>query len=413
VKQRDYRVFVLVVLVLSFPLISVTAQELAIDPGQYKLCLFSTVDLSASNEYREYREIVTKDLRTELRKAGFNLVPREEWDIIRDRRGVAPDELYQGMVAISIAREAEADLTVVSSFSVEDGLMALDIKCYDVPQEALITGVFKTVRVNLSIYNALSEAAAELIPKIRLLGPPPEVPADVVEEIALLSDDEDMEIYLGDEGLVGTISDGKLLLPPIPFAVGTKVDIEKRKDGYHTGQQTVKLKDQKMVIKLSPLRKKTQMATELNWTLGQLLGFGLAQRLYLKPDSTYLCAEHYFYIQHNFSGGKPVYHHDLRALFGAYLLTGPDRLLRVNVSAGFGLIFTYFSIDNQPSYTDYYWDIINMGLELNLQKYILYIRSEVKYALGLGPTNFLGRKWISIFNDGGPTVLTLGIARKW
>ncbi len=382
-------------------------------PGLEKTCLFPTVDLSSSDEYQEYQGIISNQLRAELKNAGFELVPREEWDAARERAGLRMQELSKGDSALKVAAAVRADMAVVSFFSVEDNLMALYIKCYDVEQKVLITGVFKSVRVNLSIYNALAEVVAELVPKIRLLGPPPVSESPVVEEIALLSKDEGMDIYLGDEGFVGKITDGKLLLPPIPFAIGTKISIEKKKEGYHPGEELVKLKKPEMVVSLDPLRKQTRTATELNWTLGQLLGFGLAQRFYLKPDLTYLSAEHYFYVQHNFSGGKPVFHHDIRALFGGYLFSGPHQLVRINISAGMGMIVTYFSIGDQPMYADFYWDIVNTSFELNFQQYILYLRSEVKYALGLGPMNLLGRNWISLFGDDIPVVITLGLARKW
>lgn len=389
------------------------SQETVSVPGLEKTCLFDTIDLSGSDDYQEYQGIISDQLRAELKNAGFELVPREEWDAARERAGLRMQELSKGDSALEVAAAVRADMAVVSFFSVEDTLMALDIKCYDVEQKALITGVFKSVRINLSIYNALAEAVAELVPKIRLLGPPPVSESPVVEEIALLSKDEGMDIYLGDEGFVGKITDGKLLLPPIPFAIGTKISIEKKKEGYHPGEETVKLKKPEMIVSLDPLRKQTRYATEFNWTFGQLLGFGIAERLYLKPDMTYLSAEHYFYVQHNFSGGKPVFHHDIRLLFGGYLLTGPDRFFRINMSAGFGMIVTYFSITDQPMYADFYWDIMNTSFELNFQKYILYFRYEAKYALGLGPMNLLGRSWITVFGDGGPTVFTLGLARKW
>jgi hypothetical protein len=222
-----------------------------------------------------------------------------------------------------------------------------------------------------------------------------------------------MQVYLGDEGLVGNISNGQLLLPPIPFAIGTKINVEKRKDGYHTGEETVKLKEPEMVIKLRPLRKQTRTATELNWTLGQMLGLGVAQRFYLKPDQTYLGVEHYFYVQHDFASEKPVFHHDLRALFGGYVFSGPHRLLRVNISTGVGMIVTYFTIQNQPMYADFYWNLFNTTFELNFKRYLFYFRSEAKYALGLGAKDLLGRQWIGLTSEGGPNVFTFGIARKW
>jgi len=379
---------------------------------QFKTCLFPTIDLSTTEEYREYQAIISNQLRVELRSAGFKLIPREEWEPVREQQGVRMGTLYQGNAAVKVARQVDAEIAVVSFYSVEERQLILEIKCYDVEQNALVSGVFKTARINLSVYNVIDEAVAELIPRIRLIGPPPVNESPVVEKIALLSEDEGTEIYLGDEGFVGRITNGQLQLPPIPFAIGSQITIEKRKEAYHTGVETIKLKEPEMLIKLKPLRKKARTVTELNWTLGQFMGFGLAQRLYLNPDSFFLAGEHYFYVQHNWSDSKPVFHHDLRLLVGGYLFTGPHATMRLNITTGFGMIATYFWLADQPMYADFYWNVINTAFELNFRKYMLYIRSEQKYALGLGPANILGREWISAFAE-GPTNVTFGVARKW
>jgi hypothetical protein len=379
---------------------------------QYKTCLFPTIDLSTTEDYREYQAIIFNQLQVELRSAGFELIPREEWEPVRERQGVRTDTLYQGNVAVEIARQVDAEIAVVSFYSVEERQLVLEIKCYDVQQNALVTGAFKMARINLSVYNVIDEAVAELIPGIRLIGPPPVNESPVVEDIALLSEDEGAEIYLGDEGFVGRITDGQLQLPPIPFAIGSKITIEQHKDSYHTGIETIKLKEPEMLVELKPLRKKARTATELNWTLGQLMGFGLAQRYYLKPDSFFLTGEHYFFVQHNLSDSKPVFHHDLRLLVGGYLFTGPHATYRMNLNTGFGMMVTYFWLADQPMYADFYWNVLSIGLELNFRKYLLYVRSEQKYALGWGPAHILEQGWISIFGD-VPTIITLGVARKW
>jgi hypothetical protein len=381
-------------------------------PQQFKTCLFPTIDLSTTEEYREYQAIISNQLQVELRSAGFEIIPREEWEPVREQQDVRVVELYEGSEALEVARQIDAEIAVVSFYSVEDQQLNLEIKCYDVQQSALVSAVFKTARINLSIYNVIDEAVGELIPRIRLIGPPPVIESPVVEKIALLSEDEGMEIYLGDEGYVGRITDGQLQLPPIPFAIGSQITIEKRKSTYHTGIETIKLKEPEMLVKLKPLRKKARTATELNWTLGQFMGFGLAQRLYLNPDSFFLAGEHYFYVQHNFSDSKPVFHHDLRLLVGGYLFTGPHATFRMNLTTGFGMIATYFWLAGQPMYADFYWNLVNFAFELNFRRYLFYIRSEQKYALGWGPANILGRQWISAFGD-GPTTFTFGVARKW
>ena len=397
-----------------FLLITTTlwTQEAKVPGKTFKTCLFPTVDLSATEEYKEYQSIISNQLRVELRSAGFTIIPREEWEPVRERQGVRVSELYQGGAAVEVARQVNAEIAVVSFYSVEERQLILEIKCYDVAENALVSGVFKTARINLSVYNVIGEAVAELIPGIRLIGPPPIIESPVVEEIALLSEDEGTEIYLGDEGFVGRITNGQLQLPPIPFAIDSKITIEKRKEDYHTGVETIKLKEPEMLIELKPLRKRSHRATELNWTLGQLMGFGLAQRFYFDPDSFFLSMEHYFYVQHNLSDSKPVFHHDIRALIGGYLFTGPHATLRMNLTTGFGMIMTYFWLADQPMYADFYWNVINMSFELNFRRIMLYARVEQKYALGSGSAHILERGWISVLGE-GPSTFTFGVGRKW
>jgi len=43
----------------------------------FKTCLFPTVDLSASEEFKEYQSIISNQLRSELKNAGFDIIPRE------------------------------------------------------------------------------------------------------------------------------------------------------------------------------------------------------------------------------------------------------------------------------------------------------------------------------------------------
>ena len=95
------------------------------------------------------------------------------------------------------------------------------------------------------------------------------------------------------------------------------------------------------------------------------------------------------------------------------VLVVPHQLVRINISSGGGMIISYFTLPDQPLYVDYYWNLFNLALELNFNRFLLYIRSEAKYTLGLGPKNLLGREWVSLFSEGGPTIFTLGIARKW
>jgi hypothetical protein len=394
-----------------FPLILGLCLPPAAAPAAENLsvCVFPAVDLSATTENNQYQDILTEQLNVELKGAGYRVLPSEAWGPIREKRGYGNEDLLSGEQAMTVAEEAKAQVALVSYYRVENRNVVLEIKCYDVQARAFAAGVLRTGRLSLSMYNLIARAVQDLLPQIRLIGQPFELPAQA-ERITLLSPNEGAQILLAGTQPVGAIEGGSLVLPPIPFPLGSAITVEKRLAGYHPSRESLLIREPVQAFRLRPLRRQARWATELNWTYGQVLGFGLAQRYYLKPDITFVSAEHYFYLQHNFQGGLPVFHHDLRALFGAYLFTGPDSVLRLALSTGAGLIVSYFSIPGQGIFTDFYLNLINISLELNFPRFLVYVRPEGRFALGIGP-NLLGQGWLSI--AGGPSPITLGVAWKW
>ncbi len=374
-------------------------------------CVFRAVDLSPTSEYGEYQSILTDMLQAEVATSGFQVLPEDKWDVRREKRGYKDVDLLEADKALEVAAEAGARLAVSSFYRVEKGQFVLEIKCYDVQARAFIQGVLKTGRLTLAMYNLMDGAVKELLPKVRLVGkpPPPAGPA-IAEQVTLLSKDEGAEILLAGSQTVGTIRDGSLLMPPIPFPVGSAITVEKRKEGFHPSRESLLLENPVQEFRLKRMRPLTRWGTELNWTYGQALGFGAAQRYYLKPDASYVAAELYNYAQTNFSSSHPLLHHDLRVLYGGYLFTGPDDLFRLGWSTGAGVILSWFTISDQGLYGDWYLNLVNASLELNYRRFLVYLRAEGKYALGIG-RNLLGSGWLSVAN--GPSPFTVGFMWKW
>jgi len=373
--------------------------------------VFRAVDLSPTEENRDYQRILTEMLAAELGSEGFRVLPESAWDPVRERRKWSDVDLLRGEAALAVAAEAGARLAVTGFFRVEDRQFVLEIKCYDVEAGAFVQGVLKTGRRNLSLYNVLDGAVKELLPKIRLIGRAPAASGpQFVEQVTLSSPDEGMEVLLAGAQPVGVIQDGELLLPPIPFPVGTSVAVEKRKEGYHPSREVLRLEQPVQEFRLKALRPQTRWSTEFNWTFGQLLGLGVAQRYYFKPDISFAAAELYNYLQTNFAESHPLFHHDLRLLYGGYLFTGPDAVFRLGWSVGAGVIATWFTIPDQGLYWDFYLNLLNISLELNYSRWATYFRVEGKYGLDLA-RNLLGQGWLSMAD--GPPPLTVGFMWKW
>ncbi len=407
-------VYLLPLIALLFTAFNLQADEPEAENVRHKTCVFLNVDLSSSEDNRKYQGIITNLLTVELKNAGFIIVPRESLKEAQNKKGFSNKDLILGPNAVSLAKELEADLAVTGFYRVEDKLLLLEIKCYDVAGERLITGILKTGRLNLSICNLITSTVSEMIPEIQFMGQDlkEKVQAEpLVQELTLLSTDEDMAVYLAGDRFIGLISQGVLILPPLPVKIGSELDVEKRKEGYHTGREVLHLEQERQEIKLKPLSKKTRLATEVSWTSGQFMGLGFGQRCYLNPDYFFISAEHYFYIQHNLrEGSRPVFHHDFKFLAAHYLFLSPESRFRFGVSSGLGLILTYYSSKEMPLNTDFYFNVVNIWFEWGIGKWIIFIREEGKYSLGIGK-NLLGRNWLMV-GDRFPPV-TIGLVRKW
>lgn len=407
-KNREWRLFLPSIFLLLAALAGLPPEL----PAQtLPAVVFRAVDLSPTREYGEYQFILTGMLQAEVANSGFGVLPEGKWDQVREKRGYQDVDLLEGSKALEVAAEAGARLAVTGFYRVENRQFVLEIKCYDVEARAFIQGVLKTGRLTLAMYNLLDGAVKELMPKVRLVGKPPPPPGPVIAEmVTLRSEDEGTEILLAGSQTVGTIVDGSLLMPPIPFPVGSAITVEKRKEGYHPSREALMLDTPVQEFRLKALHPKTRWGTEFNWTYGAVLGFGVAQRYYLKPDASYVAAELYNYAQSNFSESHPLFHHDLRLLYGGYLFTGPDEVFRLGWSSGAGVILTWFTIADQGLYADWYLNLINISLELNFRRWLVYLRSEGKYAMGWG-RNLLGQGMLSLTQ--GPPPMTMGFMWKW
>jgi len=377
----------------------VFAEDSIKEMGKTTVCVFLDVDLSETEENSKYENIITDQLIVELGNSGFNVLPRKHVEKIFADSGLSKKELVSGANVIPLARQAGADLAFCGFYRVENKMLYLQIKCYNVAQDVLIGAVLKTGRLNLSIYNLINRAVGDIVPRIRVMKEPVNkigTARDQVRKIILLSPDEDMEVSLAGERRVGRVSNGRLVLPFIPFKIGSEMILEKKKEGFYNDEERVVLEEESLEIELRPLRKKTRLATEMHWTYGQLLGIGLGQRYYLKPD--------YWFC-------RPVFYYDLKFLFGGYPFIPAGSRFRIGLSSGIGGIMTSYSVPGMPNSRDIYLNVLNIWLEWNLSsKWTLLLRQEGKYSLGL-EGGLLGRRWLMVGDHFPP--LTLGLARKW
>jgi hypothetical protein len=277
----------------------------------------------------------------------------------------------------------------------EDDRILVSISCYDVLGEGLTGGFLRSWRFNLGFYNSLHIEVADLLTRIRFAEAPPQpvevAPRSGLREMTFTSSLEGMEVYIAGETKAGAIQNGRLVLYTAGIEPGSPLVVEKRREGYHTAWQTVQAAGE---IPLSPLTKQTSYAVEVDWTFGQLLGFGSTARLYFIPDFLFGGLSVYAYAQvPNTPGGVNVLHSDVGLLIGQYLFFPADFPFRLGISTGCGGIFSQVLSPGLAPFTDFYLNIVNVWLELNLPGISFFLRSEMKYSLGIG-NNALGRDMI-------------------
>ena len=78
-------------------------------------------------------------------------------------------------------------------------------------------------------------------------------------------------------------------------------------------------------------------------------------------------------------------------------------------SVGLGIVLSD-SVVPRRFRTDFYLNVINTWLELNIQQWMFYVRVELKYGLDIG-NNRWGGGWQTFFGFLPP--ITFGVARKW
>jgi len=210
---------------------------------------------------------------------------------------------------------------------------------------------------------------------------------DTKVQITLLSNDEGAWVYLGPDQRLGTIESGKLV---IEVPANTQLTIETVKTGYHTNREHFQINGQSTGIRLRPMFRKTRFGFELFSTSSQLLGIGAGFRIYIVPDFIMFRADDYIYFSVDSEGNDSfsAFHNDFRIQFGSYLFTPPSRRVRFGVATGIGIILStlgksYTQSENSTFY-DFYWDVVDLWIDLNWQKGAVFLKVETKYALGLG-----------------------------
>ena len=110
-------------------------------------------------------------------------------------------------------------------------------------------------------------------------------------------------------------------------------------------------------------------------------------RWYVIPDTLFVGLDNYFYVQSYQNERQAIYHNDLRAMVGLYVLLPPTSPFRLGLATGFGTIVTDVF---EATAFDLYVSLVDVWAQIEILDWlVLFMRSEVKWALG-NENNLLG-----------------------
>lgn len=335
-------------------------------------------------------ELLSRSLLSEFEDAGEDL--RFEVKVgepaPRMTAQAAPGDVVAA--AIESASAADADLVGLGFAGFSDGRVSLNARVYDTDSRGLVSAAAGYGRSDLSVFNITRRLFEDLRPGLerragRSEGTLVDVAGDgpVSDRLVFSSDIEGMHLYLGDNLRLGTIEDGEVRLPYLPFTPGETVAVRKVRRGYYEETEEILIREGGAEIELSPMEPETRFAATVSYTSGQLMGLGVGVRAYLRPDWSFFAGETYGYVQSSNPGGtSAAYHQDFRLLFGRYLAFPRTSVFRFGAHTGVGTTFTFFSNPDTESYRDTYLEIFSLWIEANLGGAGFYAGVASRWSVG-------------------------------
>jgi len=328
-------------------------------------------------------------------------------------QSLTSDQYAESETLFRLGEGAGVPVVLVVSVREKESLLEIVVTAWDVAGRKEISSVRSVSKSEVTQYIMINSSISRVVST--LTG---EYGVEIVREepkvrkITFLSNQEGMEIYLSNGDRLGAIVHSVLNVTDREYEIGTKLLVVKKLDGHRTGEQYIYLDREKTAVPLSDLVKARNLALEFNWTYTQLMGAGSGFRFYPVPDWMYVSFDSYFYLHKDFSSpsGTEMSHSDMRLLAGLYLGLGPDRLFRVSVSLGFGVILSY-PLNTDRFFFDTYINAANVALELNFDNWSFYLRPELRFSLGIGESSL--HDGGIVLSDWNIPQITLGVLRKW
>lgn len=328
------------------------------------------------------------------------------------------DDASEPEVARRAASERSARWVLVARCKIEGDRVLWRAAVYDGSDGSLLGADVFSAYAGLSALPLIAQSASNAMRAAILArdAPPREEP--IQRRLAFASEDEGASVLLGSAGPgalpLGSIADGRLEAPYLPFRPGQRFLVSVEKGGYWPASFRARVGESDDAIRLPRLMRKTENALVLSYGTGRLLGAAAAYRWYPLPDALYIRGEDSFWAAYDFlPGSRPVLHDEIRLGAGAYLFLPPSSRFRISAGSGLSGIFTLLTASGPDERTgfDLCIEPVFYTLEWHWPTWALVLEQRFPYSLGLD-CGFLPREWLSLGGK-GPIFISLGAMLKW
>lgn len=326
-------------------------------------------------------------------------------------------ELAEPEAARDAALASGARWVFIARVSVESRRILWRAAAYDGRDGSLFGADAFSAYAGLSALPLLDASAKGVATAAATARAAPERPVPIDYRLAFSSRDEGALVSFGLPGsgafAAGTIAEGGLEAPYLPFLPGERLVVGLEKPGYWPGGAMVRIKPKASTIALPPLLKKSVFTLGANYGTGRLLGAAVSARWYPLPDRVYLRAENALWAAYDFRpGSKAVLHDELRLGAGAYLFFDPAARFRASLGLGLSGIATIFTQPGlaAPTAFDLCLEPVFFTLEWHEPTWAFVLEQRFPYSLGL-ESGLLPRDWLELGGK-GPLFVSLGVIFK-
>ncbi len=299
----------------------------------------------------------------------------------------------------------ERGWAAIASLELADKRIAYSVRVFDASEAGLVASAGFSAYAGLSALPLMADSAAAVATKAAAYrdSTTDTLVAPVQYRIRVSSPDEGASVRIGDTGSsgsreLGTIKNGTLDFPYIPFHKGAKIVVSISAKDRIPLDIPITLGEDAPDIVAPALQKQDKKDLLLGTGPGRLLGLGITYRLYLIPGWDFLFFNERLFAGYDFSPTSiPVVHLETWEGIGSYLLFPPQSRFRLGADIGWGILLSFTSASSSSFSASVFADIALIPMEAFLEyrlKSDVSVWVSARGEFSVSASGLLGWGWV-------------------